>query len=194
MDILKHSYSLLLISNSEKFNSAIAPLLQNPYFSFVHTVSSISAAKRSLLERAYDFVIINCPLSDEFGSKLAIDVCQDSNCVALLFVKNELYHDIYYKVMDYGVFVLPKPTSGIVVDRALEWMCSMRERMRRLEKKTLTVEEKMGEIRLVNRAKWILIEQLKMTEADAHRFIEKQAMDRCVSKKEIANNIIKTYS
>ena len=51
----------------------------------------------------------------------------------------------------------------------------------------------MEEIRLVNRAKWILIEQLKMTEADAHHHIERQAMDRCVSKKEIALGIIKTY-
>ena len=55
-----------------------------------------------------------------------------------------------------------------------------------METKNLSVEEKMEEIRLVNRAKWILIEQLKMNEPDAHRHIEKQAMDRCVSKKEIA--------
>ena len=38
------------------------------------------------------------------------------------------------------------------------------------------------------------IEQLKMTEAEAHRHIEKQAMDRCCSKKEISLGIIKTYS
>ena len=55
-------------------------------------------------------------------------------------------------------------------------------------------EEKMQEIRIVNRAKWILITELKMTETDAHRYIEKQAMDRCVSKKEIAEEIIKTYA
>ena len=52
----------------------------------------------------------------------------------------------------------------------------------------------MEEIRQVNRAKWLLIEQLKMTETDAHRYIEKQAMDRCVSRREIAMGIIKTYS
>jgi len=51
----------------------------------------------------------------------------------------------------------------------------------------------MNEIRLVNRAKWLLISELKMTEPDAHRYIEKQAMDRCVSKRRIAEEIIKTY-
>ena len=58
----------------------------------------------------------------------------------------------------------------------------------------LLSEEKMQEIRIVNRAKWFLITELKMTETDAHRYIEKQAMDRCVSKKEIAEEIIKTYA
>jgi len=56
------------------------------------------------------------------------------------------------------------------------------------------VEEKMEEIRLVNRAKWLLISELKMDEPLAHRYIEKQAMDRCISKREVAEEIIKTYS
>ena len=66
--------------------------------------------------------------------------------------------------------------------------------MRKLEKKTLSIEEKMEEIRIVNRAKWLLISELKMDEQGAHRYIEKQAMDRCVSKKVVAEEIIKTYS
>ena len=51
----------------------------------------------------------------------------------------------------------------------------------------------MNEIRLVNRAKWLLISELNMTEANAHRYIEKQAMDRCVSRRQVAEEIIKTY-
>ena len=69
----------------------------------------------------------------------------------------------------------------------------MRERMRNLEIRTVSVEEKMEEVKVVNRAKWLLIDQLKMTEPSAHRYIEKTAMDRCVSKREIAEIIIRTY-
>ena len=58
----------------------------------------------------------------------------------------------------------------------------------------MTLEDKMGEIRLVNRAKWALINSCHMTEEDAHRYIQKQAMDRCVAKKVIAEEILKTYS
>ena len=52
----------------------------------------------------------------------------------------------------------------------------------------------MDEIKTVNRAKWLLISELKLSEPDAHRYIEKQAMDRCVPKRQIAEEIIKTYS
>ena len=51
----------------------------------------------------------------------------------------------------------------------------------------------MEEIRMVNRAKWLLIEQLKMTEQQAHRYIEKQAMDRCITRRAVAEQILATY-
>ena len=66
--------------------------------------------------------------------------------------------------------------------------------MRKLEVKSSSIEDKMKEICLVNRAKWILIDELKMTEADAHRYIEKQAMDNCITRREVSENIIKTYT
>ena len=102
--------------------------------------------------------------------------------------------EIYDKVAEHGVFVLPKPTSKPIIITALSWLSSPREKLRKTEKKTLSIEEKMEEIRIVNRAKWLLISELKMDEQGAHRYIEKQAMDRCISKKVIAEEIIKTYS
>ena len=94
----------------------------------------------------------------------------------------------------HGVFTLPKQTSKPTLLTALNWMSSARERLRKTEKKTLSIEEKMEEIRIVNRAKWILIRELKLDEPEAHRYTEKQAMDRCISKRIVAEEIIKTYA
>ena len=69
-------------------------------------------------------------------------------------------------------------------------LCGTRERLRRMEQKSLSMEDKMAEIRLINRAKWVLIEQ-GMSEQDAHRYIEKQAMDRCVPKRVVAEEILR---
>ena len=45
----------------------------------------------------------------------------------------------------------------------------------------------------MNRAKWLLIENLHLAEPDAHRYVEKQAMDLRISKREAAECIIQSY-
>ena len=109
-------------------------------------------------------------------------------------MKNDIHAGIHDRVAEYGVFTLPKPISKVTMTHALNWLESARERLRQFEKKTISIEDKMAEIRLVNKAKWLLISELKMSEPDAHRYVEKQAMDRCVSRRCIAEEIIKTYS
>ena len=187
-------YNVLVVSAQAKFNDALRPMLPSSDYYPVCFVSNISAARREILARSYDFVIINAPLPDDYGTQLAIDISSRSETVVLLLLRPETYEEIDAKVTQHGVFTLQKPIPTQTLQQGLKWMASARERLRKLERKTATVEEKMEEIRLVNRAKWILIEQFKMTEPEAHHHIEKQAMDRCVSKKEIALGIIKTYS
>lgn len=187
-------YSVLVVSAAEKFNATMTALLPATEYDPIRFESNIAAAKRAFLEQHYDFVIINAPLPDEFGTRFAIDVCNSADAVATLLVRSDVYEEVHAKVVTAGVFTLPKPTTTLVLTQCLKWMAAARERMRRLEGKATSIEEKMEQIRLVNRAKWLLIENLQMTESDAHRYIEKQAMDRCVSRREIAMSIIKTYA
>lgn len=189
----KRLYSVLIVSAVSKFNESIISLLPESKYSPVTCVGSIAAAKREVLERDYDIILINSPLTDDFGTQFAIAAVSDSSSVVLIFVKSEQYADVYGKTAEHGVLTLKKPTSPQMVSQLLDFMRAARERLRLLQKKAISVEEKMDEIRTVNRAKWLLIENLKMTEPDAHRYIEKQAMDRCVTKREVAENILRTY-
>lgn len=191
MNLKECVYSMLIVSSSNTLNSALRSLFDERIYFPVHIVSSISAAKLAMNEREYDFLIINSPLHDEQGINYAIDLCSKSDVIVLLMVSSEIHDEIYSKVAPYGVYTLPKPTSRAILERALAWMISSRERIRRYENKNLSIEHKMEEIRLVNRAKWALISHYNMSEPDAHRYIEKLAMDRCVTRKEIADEIIK---
>ena len=139
-------------------------------------------------------MLINAPLPDESGIRLAIDASNRMDMVVLLLLRADNFEEVNERVTSHGVFTLQIPFSTGTIRQGLKWMVSARERLRRVETKNLSVEEKMEEIRLVNRAKWILIEQLHMNESDAHRHIEKQAMDRCTSKKEIARIIIEAHN
>ena len=51
----------------------------------------------------------------------------------------------------------------------------------------------LEELQLISRAKAVLIEYLKLTEPQAHRYIEKQAMDLGLTRRQVALNILKTY-
>ena len=194
MSLKERVYSVLTVSSTDSFNNSISSLLPKSKYSPQHIVSSVSAAKRVIAERSYDFVIINSPLPDDTGTRFAIDVCNSGNTVVLLLVRAELHEDVYDKVAEHGVFTLSKPTSKPTILTALNWMTSAREMLNKTQKKTLSIEEKMEEIRIINRAKWLLISNLKMTEQDAHRHIEKQAMDRCIPKRKVAEEIINSYT
>ena len=189
----ERTYAVLIVSASDKFIQGARSLLPPTDYWPVESAQNAGEARRRMLETVFDLVLIQSPLRDEFGSRLAMDICRSSGAGVLLLVKKELYDDVYAKVMEEGVMVLPVPTSTQIVAHTLRILCAARERLRRMEEKQATVEEKIEEIRLVNRAKWLLIEQLQMTEAEAHRYIEKQAMDLRLSRKEVAENIINTY-
>ena len=176
----ERTYSVLIVTASDSFTAKIMPLLPVTDYWPVTTVHSIGEAHRKIAETAFDIVLINAPLPDDFGMRL-------------LLVRNDQFDDIYAKVVSYGVLTLSKPTNMQMVAQNLRILCATRERMRQMEAKQATVEEKIEEIRLVNRAKWLLIECLGMTEPEAHRYIEKQSMDQRLSKREVAESVIKTY-
>ena len=189
----ERTYSVLIVTASDTFANSVMPLLPMTDYWPVTTVHSVSEARRRVVDTEFDIVLINAPLPDDFGMRLAIDICTNSGAGVLLMVKNDLFNDIYAKVVGYGVITLSKPTNSQMVTQNLRILCATRERMRQMQARQATVEEKIEEIRLVNRAKWLLIECLSMTEPEAHRYIEKQSMDARISKREVAENIIKTY-
>lgn len=193
MAIVQHAYNVLIVTSADKFYEQLTPILPESVIKPVTTVKSVNEAQRKLADRMYDLIIINTPLSDDFGVRFSIDVSSNGNSVAMLLVKSDVYDAVYDKVYESGVFVVRKPTSASVMQQAFDWLIATRERLRKLEKKSVSLQEKMDEIKLVNRAKWVLITNLNMPEDAAHRYIEKQAMDRCVSRRTIAEDILRTY-
>lgn len=193
MELTEYRYATLLVSASQSFVKTLQSLLPPSVYDPISVRCDAASARRSLLESRFDIVIVNTPLPDEFGTALALDACADSGAGVLLLVRAELFPQVNEQASPSGVLTLPKPLSQTLVSQSLTLLRGTRERLRRMERKTATLEEKMQEIRLVNHAKWVLIEQLKMTEEQAHKYIEKQAMDRCITRRAVAENILSTY-
>jgi len=76
-----------------------------------------------------------------------------------------------------------------ILELAINTQISLRE----LQKENRELKQKIEDIRIIDRAKYVLISRLNLSEEEAHRAIEKQAMDMRTSKKSIAEDILKTY-
>lgn len=156
-------------------------------------VGNAATARSLLVENTYDVVIIVSPMTDEFGLRFAKEIRAAYDTEILLIVPAEKYEEIFGAVMESGIICVPRPMSAQMLEHSVRTLCTMRERIRGMQKKQVSLEDKMQEIRLVNHAKWLLIERLSISEAEAQRLIEKQAMNLRISKKQLAQDIIKQY-
>ena len=186
----QRQHDILVVSSYEKFSESVTRALTDGRYRDVDVRKSAASARRELLEKSYDVAMINMPLSDEPGVDLAIDIAQSYPTGVIIVASSEISEDVAEKVTDDGIVVIAKPASARIVKRAVRLLCALLDKQRKTEKKVLTLEEKMEEIRIVNRAKWKLINEQGMSEDDAHRHIGKLAMDKCVSKREIAEEIL----
>lgn len=188
----KMKYHVLIVSSSDKIHDYITDLLPPNEYDRVIRVHDAGEARRNMLNSSADIVIINTPLPDEFGIDLALDL-SDGIAGVMLLVKNELRDQTCYKVEDSGVLTIGKPSNKQIIYSGVKLLTAMNAKLVKMERKNKTLQEKMADIRTVNRAKWLLIDNLNMTEKDAHYYIEKQAMDTRLSRREVAENIIRTY-
>lgn len=188
----KIKHRVLIVSSTDKVYDYFLDLLPQKEFSPILRAKSAGEAKRMLASVSVDILIINTPLSDEFGIDLALDFSEGSMGI-LLITKNDLYDQIAYKVEDNGILTIAKPNARQALYSAVKLLVATNLKIARFEKKIHTLNEKMNDIRTVNRAKWLLIQKLNMTENDAHYYIEKQAMDSRLFRREVAENIIRTY-
>lgn len=150
------------------------------------------ALRRMLAEKDGALVIINAPLPDESGVELALELSESAAGV-LLLVREDRYEAVCRRTEDRGILTLAKPVTGRSLYGAIRLLMATAARLSRLERKNQSLQSKMSDIRTVDRAKWLLIQRHNMTERDAHYYIEKQAMDTRLSRREIAESIIRTY-
>lgn len=184
---------VLIVSGSEDSRHKLAELVKRIFPASVCGASSAAEARRLCQEQVYDLLLINAPLNDEFGHELATQAAVESAAGVILIVKAELADGLAAQTEDAGVLVLAKPLNRVMLHQTLTLARATRRRLAGLHTENVKLQQKIIDIRLVDRAKLVLMEYLQMSEPQAHSFIEKQAMDRRVTKREIAEGIIRTY-
>ena len=185
--------SALIVSAGEKGQAVLRDMLSASRFDRVTTVSNGSDARHTLISQGYELVVINTPLTDEFGHELAAHAAAGGAGVIML-CKAEHAEQLGAALEREGVFVMSKPLVRPLFMQALHLVEMTQARMYELIVERDKLRRQLEDLRAVSRAKCLLIERLGWTEEKAHRHIEKQAMDLRISKREVAEEILKTYS
>ncbi len=190
--MLDRIFKVLLVSSSENFSSGISKALALKSYDLV-IIDKIEKAKLILFENEFDIVIINAPVIDDFGIDFAIDSAIKYGLGVLMFVKSELEIEVYYKTYQYGILTLTKPTSTEIFLQSLRLIQSTIIKKENDYIKPKGLAERLEEIKLINTAKVLLISHKKLTEDEAHKYLEKRAMNLRKPKVVVAKEIIDEY-
>lgn len=184
---------LLLVTKSGKSKVSLFEYLNQIEGYTAEAVFTAKEAESKLLEGLFDLVIINCPLEEEIGDKLAIYAANHTSAGVIILLKNEEIENLAEKMEGSGIIIVNKPVVKAILQQAIKFAQLAKNRIATLQEENVKLQGKIDELKLVNRAKWVLVQYLSMSEEQAHKYIEHQAMNRRLSKKKIAEKILKTY-
>ena len=182
--------NILLVSGSEQFDATVHRALPEKGMVFMDRKKTATMARRALMDKRYDLVIINAPLSDEMGYDLALDLCEEYGSSVIIATPPEIYDAVWDYVADQGIMVILKPLDFDNISKGIRFLLATQARMHDFQDKLQKQEEKLEEVKLVSQAKILLMENKHISEKEAHRLIGKEAMDHGVSRKMVAKSII----
>lgn len=156
------------------------------------SVSEADGAVKLVSEKSFDMVFINAPLGNVYGLDIAAAACKNG-CGVILAAPSKHCGEIAKKLGCMNVFILPRPLSKAMLLQTFRFVALTTRNEAELCGEKTRLEQKLQDVKLIDRAKCVLVEVLKMSEADAHRQIQKQSMDRQVPQVVIAQDILKTY-
>ena len=183
--------SALVIASAGKDSAVFAELLR-AYPDIVYA-SSCGCARRLLLKRDFHIVIISAPLPDESGENLARQIALSEVSQVILAVRSEMYEQVSAVCEGDGVLTIAKPIDKEIFRQALGLAKAVHTRLKRVQSENESLKQKIDNIRIAARAKNILQGSRGMSEHEAHRYIEKKAMDTRSSKRAVSEGIIHEY-
>ena len=158
------------------------------------TADGLDEAERKLSQLDPALVVWQCDAPGLPALRQCVRLAEGSEAVFLLLVRPGTYEAVWQFVQAAGICVMSWPAPQEVFRQTLRNLLLLKKSLRAMQEKTDQLQSQLQDMKRIQKAKSLLMNQLGMSEADAHRWIEKAAMDRCVKKREIAETIIRMYA
>ena len=186
---------ILIVTPGEKSAAGLSAIIRKVSPSALLTVlTSASQARRSVLDDAYDFLVVNSPLLDDSATELCRMTAANTDTSCLLLVKEEFFESTLSECEGSGIAVVPKPVIFPVLYQTFSLLKAVKGKTDALRHENERLRTKLEEVKLISQAKCLLIEKKGCSEEAAHHLIERRAMNSRISAKEAAGQILRIYS
>lgn len=182
---------VLIVSSSKSASEALAAFIKDSFQCSPRIVETAYQAKSIFdIDPSIELALINSPLPDESGIELAEFITENTVCGCILLIKQEAAVKIADKAEVSGVIVVGKPFNKNVLYQLVKAVDIAVRRSWKLYQETVRLEKKISEIQTIDKAKFMMIEYMGMTEENAHAYLEQYAMNKRKKKSIAALEII----
>ena len=186
------SVKAIIAAASEDIKASLSSMCAEAGISDI-TVTDGGSLRELFAEHSYDIALLVLPFEDRFGADTAAFLGKSYDTQTIAFVPSKHYDDVCSRLAKSGILILPKSSPRTQIINALRNAVHTKEKLDGLRDEKRTLTEMVNEMKLVNRAKCVLIEYLRISEKEAHRQMQKRAMDQRITLSEVAADILKTY-
>lgn len=182
----------IVCSKPEVIKELRTLMLQQGYTAAEYALSA-NEARRKLDFFEPELILVNAPLQDELGTEMVLDIADVTDAGIIVLAKHEHLEEMQYRLEKVGALVLPKPINKTTLLQTARFAARSRKSLKGLKNQNDDLERRINDRKVIEKAKWILVEKMNMTEPQAHRYIQKRAMDTRVSQIKVAEEIISSF-
>ncbi|MDE6798584.1 MAG: ANTAR domain-containing protein, partial [Ruminococcus sp.] len=121
--------------------------------------------------------VIYSPLADDSGISLAEYIIENTSSNCILIVRAETAEKISGRMGHMGIITIGRPFNKTFLWQTINTIEISMNRSYQLYEETVRLERMIDEIRLIDKAKFMLMQYRHMTEEEAHSFLEQYAMN-----------------
>lgn len=183
--------NVIVISSSSSSAETLSAFIRESFHCQV-TIAETARRAREILStnRGFELVLINSPLSDEAGIELAEYASEITAASCLVLIKSENYEKVSPRADRGDIILVAKPFSRQLLYQVIKAVNISIRRSYALYEDTVRLERKIEDIKLIDKAKFRLMQYRNMTEDEAHSYIEQYAMKNRKKKTIAASEII----
>ena len=182
--------AILVIAAKPRIQSSVRSALTAKY-GRVLTAETVQEARRAVEREKIALMVIFSPLKDEEEIPRLFDMADRRGIAAGYIVGREIYGETAYRLEGRNVFVVAYPLQMDQVLQIVSFLYQVQKRFWLVLSEQERLQSQVQDVQIVCRVKCLLVEKREMTEEEAHHFIEQEAMNTGLSKREAALKILK---